>query len=248
MIVWLDSQVFHWYGRVESSSYAPPELFFKSYELWNHARDLIDAYDDEFHLADAITNLKRSLHCRQKLIEDLYCLRQIALPTSPKGSLEYLETFGLVRPLMLKELVEIRNHIEHHNARPPDRKRCAELLDITWYFLKSTDAFTRLQHQSAAYLDLDEDGRESQYGFSVTVDFKNGRDLQFSGWLPCEAVSDSSAPGWVPLKVKVRHTKEHWKGEPHHGNKLPSDVWVSGILEAGNDVKLLIFRTLLSGE
>ena len=35
--------------------------------------------------------------------------------------------------------MDIRNEIEHEDAPPPPYVRARELLDMTWYFLRSTE-------------------------------------------------------------------------------------------------------------
>ncbi len=40
----------------------------------------------------------------------------------------------------MKQLLAIRNDIEHRDVKPPSTEKCLELLDAVWYFLKSTIA------------------------------------------------------------------------------------------------------------
>jgi len=73
---------------------------------------LLAGSPSRFHLADVVANLKRALNHRLKAIEALYHFRNFNLPENPAGYLEILECLGLVRPAI---------------------KRCAELVDMTWY-------------------------------------------------------------------------------------------------------------------
>lgn len=129
--VWLCDSVLDWYAEIQSYSYTNAEGCQRAYELWKHAESLLTGDANEFNRVDIISNLKRCLNQRLKFIEEVYSLQKIALFDSPKGYLEYLESLGLVRPYMLKQLMTIRNDIEHNDAQPPNVERCLELLDLT---------------------------------------------------------------------------------------------------------------------
>jgi hypothetical protein len=74
-----------------------------------------------------------------KLLTDLYIFKHIPIGTKPKKILDQLEYFGIIRPLMLNRLIEIRNSVEHEYVSPPELDRCKELVEFVWYFLRSTD-------------------------------------------------------------------------------------------------------------
>lgn len=108
--------------------------------------------------------MKRSLNHRLQLIEKTYHLKTIYFKDKPKGYLELLEKYNIVRPLLMKKLLTIRNEIEHEDSNPPEIERCKELVDIMWYFLKSTDSIVQIKKESICF-DLYNDGVETQYGF-----------------------------------------------------------------------------------
>ena len=79
---------------------------------------LLAGSPSRFHLADVVANLKRALNHRLKAIEALYHFRNFNLPENPAGYLEILECLGLVRPALLRYLLDVRNVIEQKDARP----------------------------------------------------------------------------------------------------------------------------------
>ena len=52
--------------------------------------------ESEFHLADGITNLKRALNHRLKLIEEIYGFKFVEINNKPKGYMEILEILALL--------------------------------------------------------------------------------------------------------------------------------------------------------
>jgi hypothetical protein len=121
---------------------------------------------------------------RLKAIEKAYHLRSFVFPTRPAHYFEILEAVGLVRPALLKYLLDVRNAIEHNDARPPSQKRCTELLDMTWYFLRSTDGITR-EIAASVYFESFETPR---CRFGVDLEFSNRPRLRIAGSFPPDAI------------------------------------------------------------
>ncbi|MFJ7407582.1 MULTISPECIES: hypothetical protein [unclassified Lysinibacillus] len=140
---WISNDVFNLEYETDSSIVLNIADLKRAYEVWEHARSLIEKSESAFHLSDGITNLKRALNQRLQLIEKIYNFKNINLKGKHKGYLELLEFLGIVRPFLMKQLLTIRNDIEHRDAEPPSFEKCLELLDAVWYFLKSTDYLVR---------------------------------------------------------------------------------------------------------
>ena len=241
--IWISDEVFTWYVQSEGGSLTSYNDLMRAYELWNHARSILESKNDELHRVDAISTLKRCLNQRLKFIEYVYSLKQLASKSSPKGYLEYLETFKLVRPLMLKKLMTIRNDIEHNDVEPPAMGRCLELLDLTWYFLKSTDSILSIQRSDLLFIDLTDEGEETQYSFSVRIDYDLNHQLKISGWFPPEYILEEETSEHSKIVVEIMHTKEEkWSNEEHHKDKLETDIWVVGNLDASPDIKRTIIE------
>lgn len=236
--IWLKNEVFYWYAESQGGSSTSNTDQARAYDLWERANSLLVGNEDDFHRADSISNLKRCLNQRLKFIEYVYGLKKIALDKSPKGYLEYLETFGLVRPFLLKNLMLIRNDIEHNDTQPPDLKRCKELVDIMWYFLKSTDGVLNWRKEDILFSDLTEDGYETQYWFDMRIDYDLNHDVRVSGWFPESLISDFSDVDSTEIVVeKIHSKKEKWNNEDCHANKLDSDIWLIGRALLDNTIK-----------
>lgn len=109
---------------------------------------------------------------------------------------------------MMGKLYDLRNAIEHRDDDPPDRSRCEELLEFTWYFLRSTDT---LAQSKTAVLDFgdDEHPQRSAQSYGLAVEFPhNGRDaIQLTGWLPAAHLSVDHEPGFWKVNLKTCETK-----------------------------------------
>lgn len=135
--MWLANEILNWDKMI--SSYSVMDYETRSYDIWHHSEKLLVPNVDPLFLTDVICSLKRSIHCRLNAIENIQNLSNITLPKYPRKSLEQLGYLGLIRPTLLKKLINIRNKIEHEDTPPPNYSRCLELLDSVWYFLKITD-------------------------------------------------------------------------------------------------------------
>ena len=141
---WLSPAFLEWPVWRQVGQPQAPGPLERSYAIWEHARKLIEERGaDAFCRGDAIANLKRCLELRTRTLESCYRFRAIPLENKPKGHYELLERYGVARPFLVRHLLEVRNAIEHQDAPAPDAARCRELLDVVWYYLKSTDAMTR---------------------------------------------------------------------------------------------------------
>lgn len=244
--VWVSNEVFEWFPPAPEGGRQTSDVdLIRAYDLWSHAESLITKEKSEFHLVDAISTLKRCLNQRLKFIEYVYGLKQIVLSNSPKGYLEYLETFNLVRPMMLKKLMEIRNDIEHQDAEPPTVDRCGELLDLTWYFLKSTDSILKNQWDSIVYENVDEDGRVDPYGFSLDIDYDLDHKMKISGWFPIGVLSETERDNHTKISVETIHTKEQFAKERTNQDRLSTDTFIVGELLASNEIKHTILQGVL---
>jgi hypothetical protein len=110
----------------------------RSYEHLIHAESLLKNVDNEFVRIDIITTLKRTINHRLKLLNKLYHWKSIPFDL-PKGELQRLEIIGVVKKQMVTNLFEIRNQVEHQDKYIPNREKCVQFTEFTWYFLKSTD-------------------------------------------------------------------------------------------------------------
>jgi hypothetical protein len=127
------------------------ENVIKSYDLWRHAQQRLNEVDDNggteenFDLGDVVKSLREVVENRQKMLETKFNLEDYIFPETEKLNIplyKKLEYFGMIKTTILKDLIEIRNRVVHEQKYPltRDKKRISELVDITWYFLRSTDS------------------------------------------------------------------------------------------------------------
>jgi hypothetical protein len=140
--VWIDSSWLSWEYNWDSDSGLPYNTV-RPYEVHQHACDRLAGNPDEFDRVDAITTLRRVVSQRVKALKEIYNLRDLPIGAKPRGDLELLSEFGIIRPFMLKRLVDIRNIVEHQDSSPPPTDECLMFADLVWYFLRSTDGLAR---------------------------------------------------------------------------------------------------------
>ncbi|WP_273852328.1 hypothetical protein [Guptibacillus spartinae] len=227
--VWISNNILEWDYYSDGGSFISREDRERAYDIWAHAADLIDTAQNNFNLADGITNLKRSLNQRLQLIEKVYQLKTINIPNKPKGYLELLELLGLVRPYIMKQLFEVRNDIEHRDSPPPNKIRCSELLDVVWYFLKSTDPFVQLKKSGLNFELLDNEGNDTHYWFSLNWNFEDEKSSSINGWFPEEyIVTTEKKEGFIEVIYEKYYGKEKWVNAGKHNDKLDTDIYLSG--------------------
>lgn len=139
--MWLSKDVLSWKSEQQGyRSHPYSDACARTYEIWEHAERLLLNKCNSFQLIDALSTLKRAINHRLQKIDSLYPIRQLFPDQNHnKRFLQQLACLGLVRPVMLEKLIEIRNSVEHSDREPPDQIRCMEFLDLVWYFLRSTD-------------------------------------------------------------------------------------------------------------
>ena len=201
---WISNDVFNLEYETDSSTVLNIVDLKRAYEVWGHARSLIENNESGFHLSDGIANLKRALNQRLQLIEKIYNFKNIDLEGKPKGYLELLEFFGIVRPFLMKQLLTIRNDIEHRDAEPPSFEKCLELLDAVWYFLKSTDYLVRYSTNTILFRE-DNIIPENTSWVELTYKFDIHK-FNIRGRLPYDFVSDSPTENSFEMECTVYDT------------------------------------------
>ena len=150
----LSHAILQWPYGVEGKAF-PPEIDYvsRSQDIWRHAVARVKGDCSELDRVDCIGTLKRAINHRLKAIQATYHFDQLPTTRPKKQVLEKLQDYGIVRPAIIKELLEVRNGIEHNDAAPPDKPRCEFYIDLVWYFLKSTDSLVDMAVDSIVYED-----------------------------------------------------------------------------------------------
>lgn len=162
---YLSAEIFEWdYGSASASSVDEINYFYRAHDIWRHAKDRLKSATSDFDRADCIGSLRRAINYRLKALVTVYRLDM--LPVAPvKAPLQRFREYGLVRPSLINDIMNIRNQIEHHDAPAPDRQACMHSVDIVWYFLKSTDELIRMSIDALEYIG--DDGDDSVVNFEI---------------------------------------------------------------------------------
>jgi hypothetical protein len=199
--IWLNPVFLKWPSYDASGAYFDG-AFTRSYELLERAGTFIQSDRScEFDRGDCISWLKRSLNARLQLIEKSYNLSCIP-NTKVKGTIELLECFGLVKPMMLKELLIIRNNIEHNDATPPSIEKCSEWLELIWYFLRSTDEIAKNLKNIVSFVCYDD--HSSKDTLEIEIEFGQSPMFKVHGELSQFNYSNKVNNEWPSVKLSKK--------------------------------------------
>ncbi|WP_462410394.1 hypothetical protein [Neobacillus sp. Marseille-QA0830] len=202
--MWISKEILSWKGEVDSSFLNEHDI--RSYQLWSHAENILNNHHDELHLADAIYALIRSVIRRLEVLNEIHSFLKINPPLFPKKTLEQLSYLGIIRPLLLERLIKIRNEIEQDDLSPPSINQCSELLDVVWYFLRSTDSLVKNPPNSITCYP--KWGQEEEW-ISIQTGYKEHWNIIVSGKIPSSLVSDIYKVGYFRVECVERFRVEH---------------------------------------
>ena len=199
--VWIDPSWLSWDRFWDSMSPVPNDGAIRLYEIHQHACDRLASDPNEFDSVDAIMTLRRVVARRVKALEETYQLRELPIGAKPKHDLELLESFGIIRPFMLKRLIEIRNFVEHRDSSPPSTEECLMFADLVWYFLRSTDGLTRARADRIFFelpgVDFSSDDNHPQIALDFTGPFSEAPGIGV--WHYPSSFSDEPRASWVEI-------------------------------------------------
>jgi len=205
--VWIDPSWLTWKSWWDSASPLPYDSA-RPYEIQQHACDRLADDADEFDRVDAIMALRRVVAQRVKALKEIYNLRDLPIGPKPKGDLELLSEFGIIRPFMLKRLVDIRNIVEHQDSSPPPTDECLMFADLVWYFLRSTDKLIGSWAPRIFFYppDVEPDPRVSP---QIMIDFCEhdfkprerpfGKPLEIKIWIDPSGFTYEPRANWVQI-------------------------------------------------
>lgn len=155
--LWLSPEILQWTTYSQGGAEPAPSVRARAYEMWKHAEQGLLLSTSEFQRVDVITTLKRSVDHRIRALDETYSFRSIPIKDKPSELLSLLELFEIVRPLMFRNLLEIRNAVEHEDRPPPDYTASQMFLELTWYFLRSTDRMLQLVSDQVGFYPSDDE-------------------------------------------------------------------------------------------
>lgn len=169
----------------------------RCYSYLNHAESLLVAANNDYFYIDVISNLKRAVDHRVKLISKQYNIKPVSKLFDLKGTFETLAEFSLIRKLMVSKLLELRNCIEHQFQTAPSHDRCEEYIEFTWYFLRSTDYLAK-ELCTDIYFDA---GESSHYFAELQLSIESGWNIELRACLPKKFYKDHSSSDFHPIEV-----------------------------------------------
>ena len=107
---------------------------------------------------------------------------------------------------MFRKLTEIRNSLEHEDKEPPNAATCQIYLELTWYFLRSTDSMLKLVTRD---LEFSPDNEESDHWISLEYGPLYGWNPILTGWVKSEFLSNGPVDGWLCITVESLTEREH---------------------------------------
>lgn len=230
--MWLDPAFLSWENHYMSWKPLDRKKAKRPYEIHEHASNRL-AQGTNLDRVDAITTLKRAVTHRVQVLKAAYGLDALEIPGKPKRDLELLAYLGIVRPLMLKRLIDIRNIVEHEDSDPPAGDDCEIFADFVWYFLRSTDVlahrklsrFSVVPQESKHRIASEPEIRINYYDSHGLYGPSNGSVLTVNAYLQQASIAYGSKPGWIEVKG-VTETRDDL-------------TFIEGEFTAGSQAKLI---------
>lgn len=195
--VWLSPEVLQWQSYGQGGKQPDISIRARAYEIWKHAEDLLRHAASDLQLVDVITTMKRAIDHRIRALDKAYAFRTIPIKDKPAELLDLLEFLEIIRPLMFRKLVEIRNAVEHEDATPPHYDTCQLFLEFAWYFLRSTDRMLAVISDSIQLFVLDED---DEYWLDLEYGPDKTWNPQVRGYVRSDLISTQPTADWIVLK------------------------------------------------
>lgn len=193
--MFLSPEVFQWPYDAQDRRF-PPEVdsVHRGHEVWRHAQGRLSDGASPLDRVDCIGALKRAIDIRLKAIRSAYNFDELPSLRAKKHTLERLQDYGIVRPAILKELIDVRNSLEHTHGEAPSLEKCRFYVDICWYFLKSTDALVDMTVASLVY-----ESDDCISSVEIEVLPRDNWRLRVQGHVRTEILLQASVPGGLEL-------------------------------------------------
>jgi hypothetical protein len=236
--LWLNPSIFEWPASIGQLDVHEIDSVVRAYELHSHAEKRLTHAETALDRVDVVGTLKRSIDHRVRLLDSIYDLQSIPITSKPRRKFDILAYFGVARPLMVAELWKIRNAVEHEDADPPTVEELHRFLDLTWYFLRSTD---HLVLRSATGLLFELGHGIAEPGFEIEIEPRKWT-LALTGRLDRDLVSRDPVPGWT-LSRGTADPAEPDDEDPSDANRL----WVIAIINGSDAIMERVVRVALGG-
>ena len=204
--VWIRLDWTTWHVEFQEWERLERSTVDRGYELWEHALSRLTSDNTSLDRVDAVTGLKRAATQRIRALKEIYGLKELPLQSRPSKDLDLLRYLGIIRPLILRQLIEIRNSLEHEDIQPPSQDECLMFSDVVWYFLKSTDMLAARRVASVDYVPEEWAMVDDIVHALVTIDYNDPRNAPPSirGWLKKTALAFEHRPDLLEISVSIQ--------------------------------------------
>lgn len=221
--MYLSDEFFGWSYYDNESTEVDFDKMNRGHEIWRHAQNRVKNNPSEFDRVDCISSLKRAVNSRLKTIDDEYNFHKLPNLRSKKQILEKYQDYGLIRPSILKDLFEVRNLLEHEDSEPPQTDKCRYYIDITWYFLKSTDSLLQMR---PGYLHYEDNESE------LLVGCDSNWSIDFNGNIKKHLITDNHKKDHIEIiNAKIEDLAEN-----------PNNVSISGYFKMTDELRIRFAR------
>jgi hypothetical protein len=100
---------------------------------------------------------------------------------------------------MVARLIAFRNSIEHGDKLPPDKEQCADLLEVVWYFLRSTDLLGLRIVSTFSFMK--DPVPASSWGIELGMEPETGWSIKFRARLPKVYIHSDPHDDWLRVNV-----------------------------------------------
>jgi hypothetical protein len=184
----------------------------RAYEHLAHAEEVLERATSSLDRVDVVTTLKRAVDHRLRLLNSYYKWKKLLSKQLPKGQLQILEAMGIARHRMVARLIDFRNQIEHGDEPPPESAACADLVEIVWYFLRSTDLLC-LRMPTEVNFEFTSD-RMPPLGVEVRLNPDQAWDVSCRAALPAALLSVEPHEDWFQLSIDWADEGQRFRPQP----------------------------------
>lgn len=241
MKFWIPLDILSWPSRCEGGSVFAAEERPRSYAHLRRAEQFLKVLPEptDHDLADCLGNLRRCFTHRLKLLEKYYNIRAAIDAPQKRPLPELLAEVGIIRPLMLKALLNVRNDVEYADAKPPSVERCSEFAEAVWYLLRSTDSLLELGRTEVYFDKGGEIAGEPACWFCLHIEYKPKLKLQISGKFSPDMLSRERLS--ASMELEAEHPADD-TAKTHDLEKNGSERFVMGTLNLLPEARKAVLR------
>ncbi|NDK30903.1 hypothetical protein [Nesterenkonia haasae] len=194
-----------WISYPESWTILDPDTASRAYSLWNFAAKLNEQSVDDVVRGTVVQKLWNAVDQRIRALHEIYNLNiaKSLLGRAKMSTLDVLHDLGVIRPLILKNLKDVRNRVEHQDQGAPNALECNNLIDSVWYFLRSTDQLATQKLNTYTLTSAITVHGIADQEESVSIDVSDGWAMRLHGWFREEQIGIDSGDAYTSIVLNL---------------------------------------------